>query len=470
MYKPTIGLEIHCQLNTKSKMFCSCPNNPEKEEPNRFICPVCLGHPGTLPTINREAVVKIIKAGKALNCSIADYSLFDRKNYFYPDLPKGYQISQHKHPFCYDGYLEVEGRKISIERIHLEEDTGSLIHKDKSALIDFNRSSTPLMELVTQPEIRSGKEAAQFARELRLIFRYLEISSADMEKGQMRVEVNISLSQTKKMGTKVEIKNLNSFKAVEQAVEYEIKRQEKRLKEGKEIVQETRGWDDEKKITASQRVKEEAHDYRYFPEPDLPPLDLLNGSIKKEEISLERELPQERRKRLEEDYNLKDFEILITDISLGDYFDLVMENLPSKEKVAKLAFNYISSDLQGMIESSDKIGIPPKDFSKLIELIDKGDISSKIAKKVLKEMFDSGKDPETIIDEKGLKQLTDEKELKGIISEVLKEEKEAVEDLKEGKEKAVQFLVGKVMAKTKGKADPQKVNQVIRGEFSFTKD
>ncbi len=241
MYKTTIGLEIHCQLNTESKMFCSCPNEPEKKEPNEFICPVCLGHPGTLPTANKEAVIKVIKAGKALRCNIAEYSFFNRKNYFYPDLPKGYQISQHEYPFCYDGYLEVDGKDIRIERIHLEEDTGSLIHEKDSALIDFNRSGTPLMELVTTPDIKEGKEAADFARELRLILRYLGVSNADMEKGQMRVEVNISLSKDDNLGTKVEIKNLNSFKSVEQAVEYEKERQRKILEKGEKVIQETRG-------------------------------------------------------------------------------------------------------------------------------------------------------------------------------------------------------------------------------------
>ncbi|PIP22007.1 MAG: Asp-tRNA(Asn)/Glu-tRNA(Gln) amidotransferase GatCAB subunit B, partial [Candidatus Nealsonbacteria bacterium CG23_combo_of_CG06-09_8_20_14_all_39_25] len=282
MYKPIVGLEAHVELNTRSKMFCSCLNNPDERHPNVNICEICTAQPGSLPVINREAVRKTIKTGLALNCQIPEYSKFDRKNYFYPDLPKGYQISQYDKPLCVGGHLEINGKKIRIRRVHLEEDTGRLVHPEGTdySLVDFNRAGIPLMELVTEPDITSAKEARKFAEELQLILRYLDVSEADMEKGEMRVEVNISLlreipnpkSQIPKLGTKVEIKNLNSFRAVEKGIEYEIKRQAGVLESGKKVIQETRGWDDIRGETVSQREKEEAHDYRYFPEPDLPPL------------------------------------------------------------------------------------------------------------------------------------------------------------------------------------------------------
>ncbi len=277
-YFPTIGLEVHVELNTKSKMFCSCFNNSDEKKANVSICPICTAQPGTLPVINREAVRKVIKTGLALNCHISEYSKFDRKNYFYPDLPKAYQISQYYLPLCQNGYLKINNKKIHIREIHLEEDTGKLIHPRGAdySLVDFNRAGIPLMELVTKPDIHSAKKARKFAEELRLILRYLDVSKADMEKGQLRCEVNISLSKyPEKLGTKVEIKNLNSFRAVEKGIDYEIKRQTKLLESNKKIIQETRGWDDIKGITVSQRGKEEAHDYRYFPEPDLPGLRLI---------------------------------------------------------------------------------------------------------------------------------------------------------------------------------------------------
>ncbi|MDD3735293.1 MAG: Asp-tRNA(Asn)/Glu-tRNA(Gln) amidotransferase subunit GatB [Candidatus Pacebacteria bacterium] len=297
MYKPIIGLEIHIELNTKSKMFCGCKNDSEEMRPNFNICPICLAHPGTLPVINKKAVEMVIKAGLALNCEINKTSYFERKSYFYPDLPKGFQISQYRLPLCKNGVfkLKINGKikKIGINRIHLEEDTGKLIHPagEDYSLIDFNRSSLPLMELVTNPDIRSGKEAKKFCEELQLILRYLEVSNADMEKGQMRCEVNISLlkdKNSKKLGTKVEIKNLNSFRSVERAIDYEIKRQTNILKKSGKIVQETRGWNDIKGITISQREKEQAHDYRYFPEPDLPII-----KIKKTKTNRDRQIKTE---------------------------------------------------------------------------------------------------------------------------------------------------------------------------------
>ncbi|MEK6809107.1 MAG: Asp-tRNA(Asn)/Glu-tRNA(Gln) amidotransferase subunit GatB, partial [Nanoarchaeota archaeon] len=369
------------ELKTESKMFCSCKNDPEEKRPNVNICPICMGHPGTLPVINAEAVRKTIKTGLALNCKVPAYSKFDRKNYFYPDLPKGYQISQYDKPLCKEGYLEVDDRKVRITRVHLEEDTGRLIHDKDNSLVDFNRAGIPLMELVTEPDITSAKEARNFAQELQLILRYLGVSDADMEKGQMRVEANVSLGLGRKLGTKVEIKNLNSFRSVEKAIDYEIKRQEEILKSGKKVLQETRGWNDIKQETFSQREKEEAHDYRYFPEPDLPPLRWTRDKINEIRRQIP-ELPKERRERFKKEYGLPEkeiaeasphlsprsvsrssaVEVFTQNKDLGDYYERTVSELrnwvkeieaksrvPQKEflKLAKLCSNYIITDLQG---------------------------------------------------------------------------------------------------------------------------
>jgi len=329
-YKPTIGLEIHAELKTRTKMFCDSLNDPDEKHPNTNICPVCTGFPGTLPVINEEAIKKTILVGFALNCQIARQTNFDRKNYFYPDLPKGYQISQYKKPFCSDGSLGISGKKIRITRIHLEEDAGRLQHDAKGdhSLVDFNRAGVPLMELVTEPDLASGEEVKDFAEKLRLILRYLNASDANMEKGQMRVEVNISVSSTEKLGVKVEVKNLNSIRAAAQAVDYEIKRQTELLGEGKEIKQETRGWDEAGQKTFSQRSKEEAHDYRYFPEPDLPVLNFDEKYL--EDIKyLMPELPEQRKMRFKKEYGLNDAQVDIFTIAkhLGDYYERVASEL-----------------------------------------------------------------------------------------------------------------------------------------------
>jgi aspartyl-tRNA(Asn)/glutamyl-tRNA(Gln) amidotransferase subunit B len=472
-YYPKIGLEIHIELKTRSKMFCNCKNDPDEKHPNINICPVCLGHPGTLPVINQEAVKKTIKTGLALNCEISRHTFFERKNYFYPDLPKGYQISQYSTPLCKNGFLEIDGKKIRIRRVHLEEDTGRLIHEKDCSLVDFNRAGIPLMELVTEPDIESPKEARKFAEELQLILRYLDVSDADMEKGEMRVEANISVSKKEDtLGTKVEIKNLNSFKAVEKALEYEIERQRKILEEGKKIAQETRGWDPAREITFPQREKEEAQDYRYFPEPDLPPLEITQEMIEKIRAEIP-ELPQQKRKRLEKEYGLdeKSIEIFVKDKDFGEYFEKVVSefdpNLPKEKlsKLIKLATNYLTTDLLGLLKGASVKGedflITPENFAEFITLIEEGKISSKIAKIVLEEMFKTGTDPSQIIEEKGLVLITNKEEIEKIAHQVISENQKAVLDFKKGKETALQFLIGQVMAKTKGKANPKLAREIL---------
>jgi len=458
MFKPVIGLEIHCELKTKSKMFCGCPNNSDETRPNFNVCPVCLGHPGTLPVINQKAVESVLKLGLAINGEISPISRFDRKSYFYSDLPKGYQISQYKQPFVEGGGL----KGVKITRIHLEEDTGALSHdKGNHTLVDFNRAGVPLMELVTEPDIKSGEEAVAFAKELRLILRYLGISGANMEKGEMRIEVNISVSQDDRLGVKVEVKNLNSFKAVEEAIKYEVKRQTEILGRGAKIVQETRGWNDAKKETVSQRFKEESQDYRYFPEPDLPPIELsrLNLDNLKNEIP---ELPAAERIRFEKEYGLTSLqsEILIEDNHIAQYFEEAAKELEHHTSNIKYQtlFNYLTSDLFGLMAEQGNIlkdfKISPKQLAELAGLIIENKISSRIAKDVLKEMVETGDAPSSIIESKGLRQISDVGEIENVVKKTIAENPKAVEDYKKGKENALQFLIGRAMAKLKGQANP----------------
>lgn len=461
MYEPTIGLEIHTELKTKTKMFCGCLNDADEKYPNINVCSVCLAHPGVLPVINKKAVEFVLKLGLALNSKIAETSKFDRKNYFYPDLPKGYQISQYDKPLVIGG--ELNG--VRLTRIHLEEDTGRLVHSadGKSSLVDFNRVGVPLMELVTEPDIKSGKQAVNFAKELQLIMRYLEISDADMEKGQMRVEVNISVAKEGERGTKVEIKNLNSFRAVGDSIDYEIERQNEVLEKGEKIKQETRGWDNVKKRTISQRSKEEAHDYRYFPEPDLPPLDLKEFNLENLKTEIP-ELPAQKRQRFIKEYNLEasQVEILIDDRALAEYFEESMSELKSQMSDAdsKILFNYLTSDLKGLINQGG-IGvkdlenkISPEHFAHFAYFVMTNVVNSATAKAIIPEMYVSGLDPEDIIKKGGLGQVSDEAELKQIVERVIQENPKAVDDYKKGKENALQFMIGQAMAKLKGKGNP----------------
>jgi len=495
MYKTTVGLEVHVELNTKSKMFCSCKNDPDEKRPNFNICEICTAQPGTLPVANEEAIKKVIKTGLALNCKIAEISKFDRKNYFYPDLPKGYQISQYDQPLCENGFLEINGnppshkasegqRKIRITRIHLEEDTGSLLHPDQAdySLINLNRAGVPLMELVTEPDITSGIEAKKFAEELQLIFRYLGVSDADMEKGLMRVEVNISLSKGSKLGTKVEIKNLNSFKVVEKAIDFEVERQKELLENGEKVIQETRGWHDKKEITFSQREKEEAHDYRYFPEPDLPPLHFNEDYIKDIKSKIP-ELPQAKRNRLISEYGLdeKQTEMFVVNKDLGEYYEKVVSELESwlgekshkdvvsseKEKnIHKLVANYLISDVLGILGSKSfaekDFKVTPENFAEFIKMIYKDEISSKIAKMVLSDMVNTGSDPSNIIEVNNWGQIKDDHELEKMVKEVISKNPKAVQDYRSGNENSLQFLAGQVMAQSRGTANPKKLQEILK--------
>ena len=484
-YKPVIGLEIHAQLNTKTKMFCDSLNNPDEKHPNINICPICMGHPGTLPVINKAALDKVIMAGLALNCSIARDTFFERKNYFYPDLPKGYQISQYLKPLCEHGTLRLRGGKeIRITRIHLEEDAGRLQHDSGSeySLVDYNRAGVPLMELVTEPDFETGEEVREFAQELQLLLRYLNVSDADMEKGLMRVEVNISLTnEDGSWGTKVEIKNLNSISAAAASVDYEINRQKDVLESGETIKQETRGWDDVKRATFSQRSKEEAHDYRYFPEPDLPPLHFEDAEIEALRSTLP-ELPAQRRERFKTQYNLPeaDIELFTMNRPLGNFFEHVASELLSFEKLNhlerpgeehherlfKLASNYLITELQKHLAllgaSPEDTKITPESFADLVVRVFHKQISSSAAQTVLQEMFETGLSPEQIIKEKDLGQVSDAAALESVIDAVIEKNQKAAEDYKAGKEASLKFLVGMAMRESKGKANPQLLEELIK--------
>jgi len=475
-YIPTIGLEIHAELKTKSKMFCSSLNDPLEQHPNVNVCPICMGHPGTLPVANKVAIKKVQKVGLALNCSLALFSKFDRKNYFYPDLPKGYQISQYDLPFCKEGYLDIAGKRIRITRIHLEEDTGKLLHPARAdhSLVDFNRAGVPLMELVTEPDITSGQEARAFAQEIQVLFRYLAASDANMERGQMRVEANVSVRPVgqEQLGIKVEVKNLNSFRSVERAIAFEISRQSQVLTSGQKVIQETRGWNDTKGETFSQREKEEAHDYRYFPEPDIPPFRFTKEELDGLKSELP-ELPWQRRERLGKEYGLgvKEIEVFVQQKDIGEYFEKVVSELgpdlaPEKlQKLTKLSANYIITDLMGLLKRASVQGedflITPENFAELVLLLESGKISSPAAKQVLKEMFAKGGDPSQIIEAKELTQVSDEGQLETIAKEIISQNPKAMKDYKKGKENALQFLVGQLMAKTRGTVNPQTARTIL---------
>jgi aspartyl-tRNA(Asn)/glutamyl-tRNA(Gln) amidotransferase subunit B len=456
--KTVIGLEIHVQLKTKSKMFCRCDNNAENAAPNTLVCPICMGMPGTLPVANKIAIEWTLKTGLALNCKVAEFSRFDRKHYFYPDLPKGYQISQYDKPFCVGGSIEIDinGKltKIGIRRVHLEEDAGKLIHQGNSTLVDLNRAGTPLMEIVTEPDISSPAEAKIFMQELRSILRYLDVSDADMEKGHLRCDANISIETDSKEGIPVEIKNMNSFRMVERALAFEEKRQKEELEAGNKITKETRGWDDAKGVTYSQRSKEFAQDYRYFPEPDLPPFaptKLFDIEKFKKELP---ELPAEKRKKyVDMGLTSQDAAIISIDKEMARYFERVAEAV-----TPKVAANWVINELK----TDGILVIKPEDLVDLLVRQEKGEISGHISKEIFKLMSDTGKKPGEIIAEKGIKQIGGEEELSGIIEEIISQNEKSVADFRAGKTEALGFLVGQVMKKTSGQANPQLTCNIIK--------
>jgi len=461
-YTATIGLEIHAELKTKTKMFCSCKNDTEEKRPNVNICPICMGHPGTLPVLNNEAIRQVIRVGLAVGGKVADFTEWDRKNYFYPDIPKGYQITQYKFPIVTGG--EING--IELTRIHLEEDTSKSSHEDEGfSLVDFNRSGVPLMELVTEPVIHDAKSASNFAKELQLILQYLSAGDANMEKGEMRVEANISVSDSDKLGKKVEVKNLNSFRAVDRAIEYEIERQISVLEEGKEIIQETRGWDEGKQITFSQRVKEDSHDYRYFPDPDLPKV-MISELFDVEELEKNLpELPQQRRKKYTDDYLMKteDANMFVLDTKLGDFFDKVVpppENL--SDKLKKSYVNFITNDLVGLLRKSEKYSLPSVlNFRDLMGLYSREEVTSRVAKDILAFMVAKDENPTTIMLTNGLQQRRNEEELKKIVEKLIIDNPKIVADYRAGKENAIMSLVGQAMKATKGSANPQVIKNLL---------
>lgn len=470
-YSVTIGLEIHAELKTRTKMFCNSPNNPDEAEPNVNICPICLGHPGTLPVINKEAVRHVLRVGTALGGTCADFTEFDRKNYFYPDIPKGYQISQYKYPLVSGGTLA----GVAIHRVHLEEDTARSLHKENYSILDFNRSGVPLMELVTEPVIKSAEEASTFAKELQLLLRALGASDAHMEKGEMRVEANISISKDATLGTKVEVKNLNSFKAVERAVAYEIARQEELLARGEKVVQETRGWNENTQKTFSQRLKEESHDYRYFPDPDIPKLYLSEIPAFSREVILTDlpELPLARRERYRSSYTLSEdaLEMLITVPALAAFFESVCTALGEDTKAKTLAANYVLTDLVGLFR---KENIPVEEialldvhaFAKIMRMLASGTLSSRGGKEVIALWHKEGGEPEAIARREGLIQEHNEAALAGIVDTVIQEHTSAVAEYKKGKVQSLQFLVGQAIRLSKGSANPETLRALLTARLS----
>lgn len=465
-FEPVIGLEIHARISSETKMFCRCSNLTFNEEPNTHVCGICMGFPGMLPVTNEQAIRKGIKAGLALNCSIRERSKFDRKSYFYPDLPKGFQISQYDEPVAEKGKVVISlsdgsTKEIGVTRLHLEDDAGKLSHTSSGTLVDYNRSGSPLMEIVSEPDIRTVEEASLYARQIQKIVRYVNASDADMEKGQMRFDINVSLRPKgqEKFGTRAEVKNLNSFRSLEKALEYEIKRQTKLLSEGGEVVQETRGWDDTKEVTVSQRSKEEAADYRYFPEPDIPPIVVTKDEIEGLRAELP-ELPGKKAKRYQEELGLpeSDARQLADDSDLAKYFEAALKISGHAKKTA----NWVLSELMAIEKDALLINLDPQHLGTLVKLIEEGAITNKIAKDIFEEVYEGNLNPETVIEEKGLKVMSDTGELEKICQEVIDRNPQIVADFKGGKEKAIGGLVGQVMGATKGSANPKMVNEILR--------
>ncbi|MFA6279113.1 MAG: Asp-tRNA(Asn)/Glu-tRNA(Gln) amidotransferase subunit GatB [Candidatus Paceibacterota bacterium] len=474
MYRPTIGLEIHAELRTRTKMFCDSANDPDETRPNINVCPVCMAHPGTLPVINREAIRHVLRIGAAVGGTLADVSEFDRKSYFYPDIPKGYQISQYAQPLVTGGSLA----GVAITRVHLEEDTARSIHENNKSLVDFNRAGIPLMELVTEPVIPDAETAGRFARELQLLLRALGAGEANMEKGEMRIEANISVAKSEarstksetnsKLGTKVEVKNLNSFRSVERAIAFEVDRQIALLEKGEEVVQETRGWNETKQQTFHQRFKEGSADYRYFPEPDLPKLflsEITEFSSESIHASLP-ELPWDKRSRWMEEYWLKEevAEFFVQKVELGVFFEKVV--LGKTSDFVKLAVNYITSDLLALLNEKEEMIFSDADnFIKLIDMVISNTLSSRGTKDILRIMVESGGDPEDIARERGLIQIHNTEDLRSVVKSVLVEEAKAVAEYQAGKDASLQYLIGKSMKATNGAGNPTILKEIIIEEL-----
>lgn len=472
-YEVVIGCEVHVELKTKTKIFCSCPTD-FGGEPNTHVCPVCLGLPGTLPVLNKKVLEYAIKAGLAMNCEIAHFSKFDRKNYFYPDLTKAYQISQFDLPICKNGYIEIETsegkKKIGITRIHMEEDAGKLVHQGATittsagSLADYNRAGVPLIEIVSEPDMRSAEDVLAFLTNLKAIIEYTGVSDARMEQGSLRCDVNLSLRPAgqKEFGTRAEIKNLNSFRAVERVIKYEIDRQTDILNGGGKVVQETRTWDDGKGMTFSLRSKEDSDEYRYFPDPDLTPIIVTDEYIEELRASLP-ELPQVKRARMIEEDGLPEYDagVITASKALADFYDGVRAHYDDAKKIS----NWIMVELLAKVNAEgmelEAVKIQPEQMAALLKLVDSGDISGKIAKKVFAEMFATGKDPADVIKEQGLVQISDEGALKEMVAQVVEANPKSVEDYKAGKTKAMGFLVGQIMKQSRGQANPAVINKLL---------
>ena len=476
-YEPVIGLEVHAQLLTRSKIFCGC-STAFGEEPNTLICPVCTGQPGSLPVLNRRAVEYAIRLGLATACRIAPYSLFARKNYFYPDLPKGYQISMYEHPLAVDGSIEInvqgQKKKIKLIRIHMEEDAGKLKHGETPetasfSYVDFNRTGVPLVEIVGGPDIRSPQEAGDYLRKLRALLQYLEICTGNMEEGSFRCDANVSVRPKgqKEFGTRTEVKNMNSFRHVEKALEYEIKRQIGVLEGGEEVVQETRLWDPNQGVTVSMRSKEEAHDYRYFPDPDLVPISIDEAWIEQIRGSLP-ELPDQKRERFIKEYQIPEYdaEILTSTKAMANYYEECIRLFPEAKTVSNWMMGDLLKELKGDEREIEQCPVTPKHLAEMLVLIKKGTISGKIAKDVFEEMYRAGDRPEKIVKDKGWVQILDEGEIEGVIRRVMEANPKLVEDYRKGKDKLFGFFVGEVMKATKGKANPKLLNELLKEKLN----